>query len=282
MSSDIGIDHKTTLDPDVAAAFGVSPDISLMPGGVDLKTFRSGNIVLRNLGTHSQEAGVWNAELFSNVKEKGFRVAKPIKAHDGSWIVNGWIAEEFLKGSHATKDDLPVVINAITQFHKALIGITLPDYRRKELTIWDRADQMAWGEIPKDIDPQLYKLAIELDVLRKPVAVSNQLIHGDLNLNNILIADNVPPAIIDLAPYWRPAEFALAVMAYWVGPYEGDIRILDKFKQVEEFDQMLIRAGLRMMLTQKDLRHATDLQAYRKANEVIKQYVSSNSAEDRT
>lgn len=268
--------NKTILDPKVAEAFGVNTEIALLPGGVDLKTFRSGNTVLRYLGENSQEAGTWNAELFNHIKEDGFRVAKPIKTTNGLWIVNGWVAEQFLEGKHATKDDLPLIIDAVAKFHKALVGISFPNYRKQEHTIWDRADEWAWGEVPENLDPILLDTISGLLNLKKPVNLPDQLIHGDLNLKNILIADNQPPAIIDLALYWRPAAFAQAVMAYWIGPYKGNIEILNNFRHMPEFDQMLIRAGLRMSLTQKDPQNATEIEGYQKANRIIEEFVTSN------
>jgi uncharacterized protein (TIGR02569 family) len=265
------------LDNQVAEAFGVDSKLLLLPGGSDLKTFRSGEVVLRNLGFESEEAGIWNAELFDRLQKNGFRIAKPIKAKNGKWIVNGWVAEHFLEGKHATNDDLPKVIEAVVSYHKALEGIPLPEYRKKEQTMYDRADQWAWGEIPKDIDPKLLEVLSGLIELRKLVDLPSQLIHGDLNLNNILVADNLPPAIIDLAPYWRPAEFALAVMAYWVGPYEGNMDMLKHFKNIKEFDQMLIRAGLRMALIQKDPHNDLKLEEYKKASDSIVDFVSSHA-----
>lgn len=265
-----------TLSNDVAAAFGVNADISLLPGGIDLKTFRSGDVVLRYLGENAEEVRNWNAELFNKLDQQGFRVARPIRATNSSWVVNGWVAEQFLQGHVASINDILTTIQAVTAFHKALIGTPLPEYRKREQTMWDRADQWAWGDIPEDIDPNLYQLASRLTKLRKPVDLPSQLIHGDLNLNNILIAKNLPPAIIDLAPYWRPVEFALAVMAFWVGPYEGNPEILEQFRHIREFDQMLIRAGLRMILTQKDPQHATGLEEYGRAVEVIEQFVDSH------
>ena len=62
--------NKKQLDPHIANAFGVITDISLLPGGIDLKIFRSGDVVLRNLGSESQEAGNWNAKLFDRIKQK--------------------------------------------------------------------------------------------------------------------------------------------------------------------------------------------------------------------
>ena len=265
-----------SLNADVATAFGVSADISLLPGGIDLKTFRSGDVVLRYLGENAEEIGNWNAELFDRLNQQGFRVSKPIRTSNGAWVVNGWVAEQFLEGHAATVIDVPEAIEAVAAFHKALVGTSLPEYRKREQTMWDRADQWTWGKIPEDIDPILYQLASRLAKLRKSVDLPNQLIHGDLNLNNILVIENLPPAIIDLAPYWRPAEFALAVMAFWVGPYNGNAEILEQFRSVKEFDQMLIRAGLRMILTQRDPQHATGLEEYEKAVEIIERFVNSH------
>lgn len=269
----MGETKNPNLDFETAKAFGITELPTLLPGGIDLKTFRSSNIVLRNLGVGQEEAAIWNAELFNRVKEDRFRVAKPIRAANGSWVVNGWTAEQFLEGKHATISDLPNVIDAAIHFHEALAGTPLPEYRKKEQSKYTRADEWAWGEIPRDIDLQLYDLATKLADLRKSVNLPDQLIHGDLNLNNVLVANNLFPAIIDFVPYYRPAEFALAVTAYWVGPYVGDIEILNKFKDVKDFDQMLIRAGLRMMLIQDDPKHAKGLEEYKKASDNIRQFV---------
>jgi len=38
-----------------------------------------------------------------------------------------------------------------------------------------------------------------------------QLVHGDLT-GNVLFAAGLPPAVIDVSPYWRPAAYAGAVV----------------------------------------------------------------------
>jgi hypothetical protein len=109
-----------------------------------------------------------------------------------------------------------------------------------------------------------------------PVHLPDQLIHGDLNPDNILVADLLPPAMIDLAPYWRPAPLALAVLAYWIGPYRGNAAILEQFRGIAAFDQMLLRAGLWKTLCQRDLGQATKLKEYEQAVGIIEQFVTSH------
>lgn len=44
----------------------------------------------------------------------------------------------------------------------------------------------------------------------EPVDEISQLIHGDL-CNNILFHDDLPPAVIDISPFWRPTQYADAI-----------------------------------------------------------------------
>jgi hypothetical protein len=81
----------------------------------------------------------------------------------------------------------------------------------------------------------------------------------------------VPPAIIDIPPYWRPPEFALAVYAYWVGPWLGNSQILENFREVKNFDQMLIRAAIRMLLIQSELGRVKNLEAHQIAYNIIRE-----------
>jgi hypothetical protein len=67
--------HIRQLDAAVAKAFGVSPDIALLPGGLDQKTFRSGEVVLRYLGDSAADAGNWNADLFERLDIPNWRLA---------------------------------------------------------------------------------------------------------------------------------------------------------------------------------------------------------------
>jgi hypothetical protein len=64
----------------------------------------------------------------------------------------------------------------------------------------------------------------------------------------------MPPAFIDLAPIWRPAAFALAIFANWIGPRQGDVSVLRHFDHIPDFDQLLLRAAIRMLLIMSSFR----------------------------
>ena len=267
------------LDPEVADAFGVGRAATLLPDGLDQRTFRSGNVVLRRLGERAEEEARWTAELFSRITQRGFRVPTPIRAPNGEWLIRGWTAETFLEGRPAKPSDAPQVAAAIDAFHQALAGEPVPAFRTgiAEPNPWDRADDWAWGELPTPIDPRLIEPLGRLAALRRPLPeLPHQLIHGDLNPDNILIAPDgsgLPPGIIDMTPYWRPAGYAAAVAAYWLGPYRGNAAVLEHFAHVPHFAQLLVRAALRMLLTFRDLKDVGDVEQYRPAIGVIERYV---------
>jgi hypothetical protein len=65
----------------------------------------------------------------------------------------------------------------------------------------------------------------------------------------VLFAENLSPAVIDFSPYWRPAEFALAIIIVDALVWEGaDISIMNYVRDVNEIDQMLARAEIRRLM----------------------------------
>jgi uncharacterized protein (TIGR02569 family) len=211
-------------------------------------------------------------------------VPTPLRALGGGWLVRGWTAETFLEGRPARAADAPQVVAAVEAFHRALLGEPLPGFRAgiAEPNPWDRADAWAWGELPEPVDPRLTEPLRRLAALRRPLpALPRQLIHGDLNPDNLLIGpegSGLAPGIIDLTPYWRPAGFGAAVAAYWLGPYRGDAAVLEHFSHIPHFPQLLVRAALRMLLTFRDLEDAGDVEQYRPAIDVITRYLTGSSA----
>lgn len=68
--------------------------------------------------------------------------------------------------------------------------------------------------------------------------------HGDL-FGNVLFAGNAPPAVIDFTAYWRPAEWAAAVIAVDAVAWGGaDSGLFHRWSHQAEWEQALVRAML--------------------------------------
>lgn len=254
----------------VLEQFGLNEKATFLPGG-ERRTYRVGDVVLKHINNDNSEHTKWIAETYSQIKEDGFRIPRPLKSVAGEWITDeGWSAWTFLDGNHDYRDNVPESIQAIIKFHDALKGVARPSFLSEIDSAYKRADQMTWGDKPEQIHPELKEMVQELYNKKVEMdGLGNQLIHGDLNPNNILFQDSLSPAIIDIAPYWRPVEFSLGVYAYWIGPWRDDEVILEHFKNIKHFDQMLVRAGIRMLLIMSEFNKINDFEKYKTATEIV-------------
>lgn len=259
----------------VLGQFNLDGEIVFLPGGEN-RTYKIGNFVLKHINKDSEEYTSWIANLFANIEENNFRVSKPISTNDGKWITtDGWSAWTFLEGNHEFKNHIPESIDAITAFHKAIAYAYKPNFLNDD-NPYNRADRCTWDDKPDYIDLQVKDLVESLYSVRKPVeGLKDQVIHGDLNPDNILLSPNLPPAIIDIAPYWRPPEFALAVYAYWIAAYRNDPDLLRHFAHVKQFNQMIIRAGIRMLLIMSEFHNVHEIDKYRRATEIIHELIEA-------
>ena len=82
----------------------------------------------------------------------------------------------------------------------------------------------------------------QLSAAIRPLSAPCQLIHGDLS-GNVLFHGQLPPAIIDFTPYWRPAGYASAIVVADALVWEGaDRGILAAVSDLDDFGQYLVRA----------------------------------------
>jgi uncharacterized protein (TIGR02569 family) len=238
------------LPADVAASFGV-PTEAISLGGTERRTFLAGDLVMRQLAddpiAHAQAA--WLADTLDRIEERGFRIERPVRARDGRWIVGGWTAWSRLEGRRAAVADAAQIPAAAIALHQALSDAPCP---AELLCPPGLAERVAWFGEPFDVepDPRVIASLDRLLALRRPVTgLRDQVVHGDLNYNNILVAPEMPPAFVDMTgPYLRPPEFAVAVAAYWLGPYKGQDAVLAHVAGVRELEQMLVRVALRQLV----------------------------------
>ena len=191
----------------------------------------------------------WQAELFGSVSFDGCRVARPLRAGDGSLVVEGWCAWQALAGRHLPRR-WPEIIAIGERFHTALVGVPRPDFLSCRTDPWAVGDRVAWGDLPADEFAHVKHLPRLVPALR-PVREPSQLIHGDLT-GNVLFDDRLPPAVIDFSPYWRPTPFASAIVVADALVWEAaDESILGAVARVDDFAQYLLRALIYRAVTDR-------------------------------
>jgi uncharacterized protein (TIGR02569 family) len=224
--------------PSVLAAFGASGDPVPLEGGQG-SSWLAGEVVLKRLDMTEREL-TWLAELHRSIRCDGFRVSLPVRARNDELVVDGWCGWERVSGHHED-GRWPDIIAVGERFHAAIAGIPRPEFIAARSHQWAIADRVAWGELPADRFERVRHLPRLLAALR-PVDAPSQLVHSDLT-GNVLFAEGLPPAIIDLSLFWRPPAYASAIVVadalVWEGAGED---LLESVTHDDDWEQFLLRA----------------------------------------
>ena len=234
---------------EVLRAFGVEGTPVALGGFTG--AWRVGRLVLKR--AHAGPAALeCEADVLASVPDAGFRLQRLRRAADGSPIVQGWIARDFLDGGHepgrwreiiGVGEGLHEALRAVPRAHAAPMVEGRSDP-------WARADRIAWEEEPMPSGPAFAADPLpRLAAARRAVSTPAQLVHGDLT-GNVLFAEAAPPAVIDFSPYFRPPAYALGVViADAVVWQEAPIDLLAPLATRPDMGQCLIRALLFRHLT---------------------------------
>ena len=215
-------------------AWGVA-DPRPLAGGQG-EAFRAGRLVLKPAGEPAQAE--WLAETLVGLDpDAGLRVVRPVRSLTGRWVVDGWAAWRWLEGQHRPGrwED---VLDVSQRFHRAVAGVAwspamVASHR------WARGDRVAWGELGAEL-PEVVRPLLDR---RRPVDLPCQLVHGDLG-GNVLFHDSLPPAVIDVSPFWRPAGYADAiVVADAVAWHAAGDELVERLLRRQD-EQLLLRAVL--------------------------------------
>ena len=202
MKGNGGVVRSSEAPPgEVVRAFGGDPESLRRLDGGQGTSWRAGDMVLKPAGPEDQHR--WLAGVLAEIPDSAaFRLARPVASAAGEYVVQGWAATRWLPGHHVSgRWHEKLAVSAA--LHSALAAAPEPPFRGDDP--WSIAARVAWGEpAPPGVD-------IALPVCEPWTGAAPQLIHGDL-AGNILFADNLPPAVIDMSPHWAPAPFADAVM----------------------------------------------------------------------
>ncbi|WP_084792037.1 TIGR02569 family protein [Actinopolyspora mortivallis] len=226
----------------VRAAFGArGEEVELLEGGLAWRCGGDEGVLLK-LAANTAEAA-WVARVLDTLDPEEMRLARPLRSTDGRWVVSGWSARRDLVGRPEPRHDEVVAMSL--RLHSATGGLEKPRFLDARRDIYALADRVAWGEedvvLPEDNGGRLF------DVLagsRRPVTLRSQVVHGDL-FGNVLFSGNAPPGLIDFVPFWRPAEWAAAVVVIDALAWGGsDPAIVERWSHLAEWPQVLLRALL--------------------------------------
>ena len=204
--------------------FAVPGDTEPVPGGAG-DSVRAGDLVLspgRDAATLDVLAPALarlavDLDTRPGRDHRDLRIAVPVPARDGSWVVDGWAATRFEPGA-TPLTDLTATRAVGAVLHAELAQrVPAPDLPRRD-DRWARAERVAFGEAPVSVGavgavgPDGAQLVRALLSRADGTPIGpDQLVHGDL-AGNVLLDPRGAPVVIDVSPYRRPALWAEAVL----------------------------------------------------------------------
>lgn len=249
----------TIVEPpeQVLTTFGLTSHPPIAMEGVG---WRVGEVVLSLVPDHARAA--WSATARENLYVEGMRIARPIRASDGRYVVSGWRADTYVAGSPEPRHDEVLAVAdrlhaATAKFERPRFLLQPPAPPFNDVDVFTAADRAAWEDVPmrsargagmgeptSEDGRRSFDEVKTLAQLRRPVDLPSQLVHGDL-FGTVLFAGAAAPAITDLVPYWRPASWASAVIVVdalaWGGAEE---ELVERWSDHSEWAQMMLRATM--------------------------------------
>jgi uncharacterized protein (TIGR02569 family) len=223
----------------VRAAFGVKDAI---PEPIDRgPMWRCADIALRPASNPAEAA--WVAQTLGDLDVPDLRVGRPVRSSDGRWVVGGWVAVHFVEGQPEPRYD--EIIAASLRLHKATADLNRPRFLSARADVFAMADRAAWDEEHAPLEPSLGgRLFDVLAGSRRPNRMVPQVVHGDL-FGNVLFDGEAAPGLVDFTAYFRPPEWAAAVVVVDAMAWGGaDIGILRRWSHLAEWSQALLHALL--------------------------------------
>jgi uncharacterized protein (TIGR02569 family) len=226
----------------VLRAFGAGGENARIVDGGQGVTVRAGGLAFKRC--ENSELAEWLAGVMEGVEEDGFRIARPVRGVSGDFVVEGWCATRWLEGTAAINGRWQEAMSACSAFHRAIRHVPYSPTLEGLDNPYTRVDAGLWRATPI-VDGRLGPMAEQLRQSLRPVTLPGQLLHGDPSEGNLLFCPREPVGIIDIAPYWHPADYALAVLLAdgiaWSG---APPELLESVRESPEMDQLLARAVL--------------------------------------
>jgi len=249
MKASSNVTQVTLPSISIAGAFSSHEEPVLLPGGQG-NSYVSDGLVLKR----EEDEGIanWMAELFQSLPDSSrVRTLRPVRSKEGTWIHEGYVAWVYMEGEHV-KGHYGKKLPACREFHRLIGDIEKPRFLDVPRNSWAAADMVALGEKPFDYDEEFMELYRQVQPHLRPLEARSQLVHGDLS-GNILVAPQLPLAIIDFSPAWAPNGFAEGIMLAdaiaWDDPPPEELEVFWKMPDIE---QLAWRGALRRIAEQAE------------------------------
>jgi uncharacterized protein (TIGR02569 family) len=230
---------------EVLEAFGAPGEAVLLAGGMG-RTWRAGEVVLKPVVDVVEHA--WVCDVYDRWASLEVRVPRPLRA-EGEWSFAGWGAHVFVPGTTARVADDPIWFrDACVAFHEATAAIPRPGFLDLRDDPWSYGERVAWQGLAPVGAPATVELLDRAVALLRPVDLPSQVVHGDLGGN--LLRDGDRAGVIDWPAYWRPARWALAIVATDAVCWEAaSPSVLERLATGRSWPQLLLRAAIYRLAT---------------------------------
>jgi len=232
---------EAELPPHVRTAFGVGEVRPRLVRWAGRPAWQCGDVMIRPVVDNAYAS--WSAGVLDGLQVEGVRLARPIRASDGRWIVAGWAACRYVAGSLEARHD--AVVDAANKLHAATVAVPRPRLLDDRDDLLSRSAAGAFGEIKLTLNPELGGgLYSQLAAYRTPIHAAFQVVHPEL-FGAVLFDQSGSPGVIDLVPCWRPKEWAAAVVVVDALAWgSADPALIQHWDRIDEWPQMLLRAVL--------------------------------------
>ena len=216
----------------VLEAFGVKDPLRPLSGGRGL-CFEADGIVLRPSDdeAESEWVGSFILLLETSCSNAVYRLPRPVRSNGDapSFVHGGWTASAFLAGHTASPIPWQQTIQVCRQFHTDVRALNIPKpaflatrsdrFHEADLVTWDEKSLSHVDKVNKEMLAVVEPALSRIRKLKRPIpdGTPNQIIHGDLTGNMLFdgsahATSCLPPGIIDMTVYWRPAVYAKAII----------------------------------------------------------------------
>lgn len=238
----VGVTPAADAPPEVVRrSFGIRGEAHLLPGGQGATWLVDGVVLKRH---EDPREAAWVQGTAAPLQDQPFRIAPPVRAADGSWVVDGWSAIEHLPGLTPAAPAWDTIIAAGRAFADAAAALPMPpaeDIARRSHR-WAVADRCAWGEQDVALPAASEAVHRGIQALTSPIEHPRSVIHADL-AQNVHLDQAGLAVILDLSLYVRPIRWADAiVVADAVTWLDADPSLAVRFAEDPVGQDLLARA----------------------------------------